>query len=155
MLVALRERSFTPSRRVSMQHAGPSPGSHRLPRKHVKIRYAMRNKWGRLRQNGLLGSRRALHLHLFDIGRAFLRGEAAAHRHRQCHQRYTYVKEERSIPYIPFVELFLFLLGNELTAVDLRPTADPRTHRKPDRSIIGLVLRQQRPRPDKRHLAKK
>ena len=50
-----------------------------LAEEHVKIRYATRNKGAPPAAIGSLGSRRALHLHLFDIGRAFLRGEAAAH----------------------------------------------------------------------------
>src|SRR5947208_6907311 len=72
--------------------------------------------------------------------------------HPERHQCDFEVKPERRMADVPLVKLLLFLFGDELGAIDLSPSGNSWTNRKPQRGVRGLILRQQRPRPNQRHI---
>src|SRR6185312_6306305 len=72
--------------------------------------------------------------------------------HPKRHQCDFEVKPERRVANVPLVKFLLFLLGDELGAIDLSPASNSRTNRQPQRGVRGLILRQQRARPNQRHI---
>src|SRR5262245_51776184 len=70
-----------------------------------------------------------LALHLFCISQKFLRGYTASQQQFDGHHGDPQIKPQRCIADIPLVQLFFFLFGYELGAIDLRPSADTGTDR--------------------------
>src|SRR5262252_6756666 len=95
-----------------------------------------------------------LALHLLGISQNFLRGYTAPQHQFDGHHGDPQIKPQRCIADIPLVQLFFFLFGYELGAIDLGPSADTRANRKSYRRVRGLILREQGSRPDQGHFAK-
>ena len=69
---------------------------------------------------------------------------------KQCSAQ---IEPERCVLDVPIIQRAFFFCGYKIAAIDLRPTRNTRTDQKAEIAIAWLVLRQQRPGTDQRHLA--